>query len=341
MLFHRLTHSNLILFLWSVTKMPRLEDTQSSLRETSNRGDNLSQQAAKLLNERNSIQKSGGREPSGGALSFDTDLYGSAIKLGNCKADGACSWQPDANSRSRQTEQWKEQREAQRNKPLSLDEQDRYEVKRGDTMNDIARRYFKDKGIEPSNKDVDRLGKMIAEANKDNYAILKCNPNLLRPGMKLEMPPAEKLERPSGLLSGSGNVSPESHSRPAEGGPGGGAGRGFVNDVNRGESAIINEEAHPWNAFELPAEGGVANRGSCGRYDNLPGNFKNPSDIMREIGRTETPWKVEFRDLLYRPSEDKGVRSMQIPFNPKDKAGIFMQVPFKLDDAPLPNVMFV
>ncbi|MBX9947979.1 MAG: LysM peptidoglycan-binding domain-containing protein [Candidatus Obscuribacterales bacterium] len=283
--------------------MPRLEDTQSSLRETSNRGDNLSQQASNLLNERNSIQKSSGREQVIGALSFDTDLYGSAVRLGDCKADGACSWQPDANSRSKQTEQWKEQREAQRNKPLSLDEQDRYEVKRGDTMNDIARRYFKDKGIEPSNKDVDRLGKMIAEANKDNYAILKCNPNLLRPGMKLEMPPAEKLERPSGLLSGSGTVRPESHSSPAE--------------------------------------GDFANQGSCGRYDNLPGNFQNPSDIMREIGRTGTPWKVEFRDLLYRPSEDKGVRSMQIPFNPKDKAGIFMQVPFKLDDASLPNVIFV
>lgn len=298
--------------------MQRLEDAQVSLRETSNRGDNLSQQASNLLNERNAIQKSGGREPSGGALSFDADLYGSAFRLGDCKADGACSWQPDANSRSRQTEQWKEQREAQRNKPLSLDEQDRYEVKRGDTMNDIARRYFKDKGIEPLDKDVDRLAKMIAEANKDNYAILKCNPNLLRPGMKLEMPPAEKLELRTGPSFGSGSASPESHARPSEGGPGGG----------RGESAITNE-------------GGFANRGSCGRYDSLPGNFQNPSDIMREIGRTETPWKLEFRDLLYRPSVDKGGKFMQIPFNLKDKAGIFMQVPFKLEQAPLPNVMFV
>jgi hypothetical protein len=282
--------------------MPRLEDTQVASREISTRGDNLTQHASSLLNERTILQKAGGREPSNGTISFDSDLYGSAEKAGGCKADGACSWKPDASSHSKKTEQWKSDREIQRSKPLELDGQDRYEVKRGDTMNDIAKRYFKEQGVEPTAKEVERLSKAIADANKDNYAILKCNPNLIRPGMKLDMPPVDKIDGIIGQL-------------PAY----------------RPENAITNESG----------------------LMNLPGGFCTPRDLLKEFdlqGLIENynlpnefsrPGQVEKHDLVYRPSEDRGGRFKNIPFNPKDGAGIMMNVPFKFEDSSLPKVMFV
>lgn len=328
--------------------MPRLEDTQVASREVTSRGDNLTQQASNLLNERSALQKGGGHEPSNGSLSFDTDLYGSTEKAGSCKADGACSWKPDANSHSKKTEQWKSDREVQRSKPLELDDQDRYEVKRGDTMNDIAKRYFKEQGIEPTNKDVEKLSKAIADANKDNYAILKCNPNLIRPGMKLDMPPADKLDGIVGQRPVYGAQSPDFGM--TEGSGSGDGSRIRIPDesaiTNRHENRIGGPLVNPANSQEnaITNDGGLM---------NLPGGFCSPRDLLNDLdlpgmikkyslpNEYSKPGQVEHHDLVYRPFEDRGGKFMNIPFNPKDGAGIMMNVPFKFEDTSLPKVMFV
>ncbi|MBS1957768.1 MAG: LysM peptidoglycan-binding domain-containing protein, partial [Cyanobacteria bacterium SZAS-4] len=173
--------------------MQGLESTRNASTESITRASSITEQTSALLNEKRNVGGAPRGDQSATSLSFDHDVYGGE-KAGGCsRADNACAWKPDANSHSQKAETWRAQREAQRDKPLDRPD-GKYEVKPGDSMNDISRRYLKEMGVnEPSNKDIAGMSKALADQNKDSYSILKCNPNLIQPGMKFEMPPADKI----------------------------------------------------------------------------------------------------------------------------------------------------
>ncbi len=54
---------------------------------------------------------------------------------------------PNESSNSAQSKTWRSQREAQRDKPIEMQD-GKYEIKPGDTMNDVSKRYLKDLGVE-------------------------------------------------------------------------------------------------------------------------------------------------------------------------------------------------
>lgn len=314
--------------------MQRLENTQKASSESFSRSSTLSEQASTLLSERHSTQASGKRELAATSLNLDSNVYGTAEKAGMCKrSDDACSWRPDESSNSAQTKTWRSQREAQRDKPLETKD-GKYEVKPGDTMNDISKRYLKDLGIEnPSAKEIAGLSKMLADQNKEQNSILKCNPNLIRPGMKLELPPTDKIQRlmPKADVHGSmgSELMPPSDSRTYKIAPNQIANLDLVDQTGRDAAKDL----------------------MCRREDglmNLPNQFKSPKALLEEMNKGS---QSEIMQLPYRFGKDQPGQIMNLPFRfNEDSKGKIMKVEDKkdsnflkrmFDHAPLPELMLV
>ncbi|MBP9094749.1 LysM peptidoglycan-binding domain-containing protein [bacterium] len=79
---------------------------------------------------------------------------------------------------------WQEAHSEARKRPLDKDSEGRYEVKRGDTLSDIAAKTLRAEGKNPSQMEILKRTKEIAELNKDQIKDI----NLIKPGMKLRLP---------------------------------------------------------------------------------------------------------------------------------------------------------
>ncbi|MBA3994760.1 MAG: hypothetical protein C0469_14675 [Cyanobacteria bacterium DS2.3.42] len=310
--------------------MHRLESTQNASSESFSRSSNLTEQASTLLSERYSTQTGGRRELAATSIDLASNVYGSAEKAGSCmRADDACSWRPNESSNSAQSRNWRSQREAQRDKPVEMQD-GKYEIKPGDTMNDVSKRFLKDLGVEnPSAKEIDGLSKMIADQNKEQHSILKCNPNLIRPGMKLEMPSIDSVSRlsPKGDVFGSMTpdiIPPSSKWSESEG-------------LNRDDNNVAGPpqdlfEAKPPYVEDLPFRepGRILEIKLPGQIMNGIGNV-SPNECRREDGLTNLP--EQFRSPLgMLDSLDNGFYNdaIQLPFNfRKDQPGQFMNLPFR------------
>lgn len=79
---------------------------------------------------------------------------------------------------------WQQDHSEARKRPLEKDSEGRYEVKRGDTLSDIAAKTLRAEGKSPSQMEIMKRAKEIAELNKDQIKDI----NLIKPGMKLRLP---------------------------------------------------------------------------------------------------------------------------------------------------------
>jgi nucleoid-associated protein YgaU len=79
---------------------------------------------------------------------------------------------------------WPQAHGEARKRPLETDSEGRYEVKRGDTLSDIAAKTLRAEGKNPSQIEILNRTKEIAELNKDQVKDI----NLIKPGMKLRLP---------------------------------------------------------------------------------------------------------------------------------------------------------
>ncbi len=79
---------------------------------------------------------------------------------------------------------WQEAHSEARKRPLDKDSAGCYEVKRGDTLSDIAAKTLRAEGKNPSQMEILKRTKEIAELNKDQIKDI----NLIKPGMKLRLP---------------------------------------------------------------------------------------------------------------------------------------------------------
>ncbi len=343
--------------------MQRLESTQNASSESFSRSSTLSEHASTLLSERHSTQAGGKRELASASISFDSDVYGSAEKVGSCKrADDACSWRPDDSSSSSQTKTWRGQREAQRDKPLDTKD-GKYEVKPGDTMNDISKRYLKDLGIEsPSAKEIAGLSKMLAEQNKEQHSILKCNPNLIRPGMKLELPPTDKIQGLMPKAEVYGSMSPDFV-------PPSGSWKGGEMDLPDNRLSVPNRPGRETENYidslpnsDLGRAGEAGNGLICRREDgfaNFPEQFMSPKGLIDHL---ESGWYRDVMKLPFNFHKDAPGTIMNLPFRPsEDSPGKMMTLEYRiantissngsndsqnflkrmLDHVPLPEVMLV
>jgi hypothetical protein len=107
--------------------------------------------------------------------------------FGPCeKAQG---WHPAQNNHGSQAEEWRKEFEEQSHKPLSFDKDGQYQVQPGDAMGSIVRRALHDEGFaKPTSKQLKQMRKEILDASEKDNPTLKCNPELIRPGMKLTVP---------------------------------------------------------------------------------------------------------------------------------------------------------
>lgn len=328
--------------------MQRLESTQNASSESFSRSSNLTEQASTLLSERHSTPTGGRRELAATSIDLASNVYGSAEKAGSCmRADDACSWRPNESSNSAQSRNWRSQREAQRDKPIEM-QNGKYEIKPGDTMNDVSKRFLKDLGVEnPSAKEIAGLSKMIADQNKEQHSILKCNPNLIRPGMKLEMPSIDSVSRlaPKGDVFGSmtPDLMPPSGkwSERLNGDDNNVAGP--PQDLFEAKPPYVEDLpfSAPGRILEIKLPGqimngiGNASPNECRREDgltNFPEQFKSPLGMLDSLDRgfyndiIQLPFNFQkdqpgqIMNLPFRPGEDSPGKTMNLPFRPAEDA---------------------
>jgi len=81
------------------------------------------------------------------------------------------------------------QREARGERPGQVD------VKNGDSLWKIAERLLRNGNQRPNDQDTKRLVDDLVRANQERYPGLKTNPNLIKPGMKLDIPGQQQQRR--------------------------------------------------------------------------------------------------------------------------------------------------
>lgn len=97
-------------------------------------------------------------------------------------------FRPDSQLRTRQGREWHGRSQEQRQKPLDLDKDGNYQVKRGDSLWTIAERMETGKdGRKPSAKTILDAVKRLTQANPQ-----LCNPDFLKEGTTLKIPSRER-----------------------------------------------------------------------------------------------------------------------------------------------------
>lgn len=114
-----------------------------------------------------------------------SDTASGACTTQNPRCDTDSKWRPDYQRRTQGARDWDREAQGQRAKPLETNPNDSYRVQRGDCLDDIARRMLRQESSQnPSRREVSDATRRILEANPE----LRCNPNLIRPGMELKIP---------------------------------------------------------------------------------------------------------------------------------------------------------
>ena len=200
------------------------------------------------------------------------NAYDAAQPNPNSHCFGPCekakNWHPNAKDHSAQAEDWRQRNSELSQKPLDVDKDGKYHVQKGDGMDEIVDRALKDQGVDhPTDKQRAQMKKDILHSSEEDNPTLKCNPELLKPGMKLTVPgsvykehsePATPAGTP-GDRQGGAAVPPDTRERnegqagqvqvPPEGGSGlqvhlsldgkGGADAGACPDKRLGQGAAL------------------------------------------------------------------------------------------------------
>lgn len=148
-------------------------------------------------------RQEGGRQCSGGsapvsgfveftALSgFESGHQPSARDVVACspKDTEKCPpFKPDYQGKSESAKRWHRDAAQRAKEAVELGPDKKYEVKKGDSLSGIAVRAIRgDKGKADA-REIARYVKRLIEANKDAYPHLRCNPDLIYPGMRLKLP---------------------------------------------------------------------------------------------------------------------------------------------------------
>src|SRR5690348_9361277 len=99
----------------------------------------------------------------------------------NCEKDpgqensAACNFKPDYELSTPRARDWANASDAQRAKPLDLNENGEYRVKWGDSLSTIAERALKGSGSAVNKDSLQAMQDAIVEANHDRYKTLDCN----------------------------------------------------------------------------------------------------------------------------------------------------------------------
>lgn len=160
---------------------------------------NVQSEAIGLLENQKSngsdIQKNNAMK--NGVLDFTNNIYDSKFskfgekQIGSCTAAGnssACesakAFRPDTQLRTRQGREWQGKSQEQRQKPLDVDKDGNYQVKKGDSLWTLAERMGTGRdGKRPSLRATMDNIKRLTEANPE----LKCNADYLKAGKTLKI----------------------------------------------------------------------------------------------------------------------------------------------------------
>ncbi|HEY9787681.1 MAG TPA: LysM peptidoglycan-binding domain-containing protein [Candidatus Obscuribacterales bacterium] len=98
-------------------------------------------------------------------------------------------FKPDYQRQTESARQWHRDAAQRSQESVNLGPAEKYEVKEGDSLSGIAERLITGSNGKADAKEVAKLVKKLVDANKDAYPHLVCNPDLIRVGMRLKVPP--------------------------------------------------------------------------------------------------------------------------------------------------------
>lgn len=182
---------------------------QPSLKVESQVTSNVQREALDLLSVSNpTIKDTRGLNVTGRMLEFSNifdmtarDSRSNSLperSNGTCQiAKPDCSerkqFTPDYQLRTRAGREWQGRSQEQRQKPLGVDQEGKYQVQKGDSLWTLGERMARGKdGRKADSKLIERNVKRLLEENPE----LKCNPNLLREGTKLRIPKNDVTSTP-------------------------------------------------------------------------------------------------------------------------------------------------
>lgn len=105
-------------------------------------------------------------------------------------------WRPDTELATEQGRQWQRDSQRQRYNPLEMNKDGTYTVRYPDCLYTIAEKQLGHaRGEKPPREVVEvQIGRII-EANRDRYPTLEANPDFIKPGWRLKLPPVEQPRR--------------------------------------------------------------------------------------------------------------------------------------------------
>lgn len=170
--------------------MQRMEHQEMSTAKRNDSVTNAQKEASQLLN--NFREAAGPKQKEPGVLEF-SNIFSNLPERssGQCsrsttRCEEARRFQTDPEYKLPSSREWRKDMQKQRVKDLDVDTDGKYKVSRGDTVWTIAERLCRGAdGKRPDDQIVDRMKKRLIEANPQ----LKCNPNFLKEGERLTIPP--------------------------------------------------------------------------------------------------------------------------------------------------------
>ncbi len=141
-------------------------------------------------------------------ITFDDIYQKTSSGFGMCKPGDPksdCNFKPDYSFGTSGAREWGREAHEQNKKPLDVDDDGKHNVRRGDTMWGIAERSLRRDDHQATDKEIQKRIEEIVQLNKKNYPALECNPDMIRPGYKLQIPgegDAEPKDNPSSPDSG-------------------------------------------------------------------------------------------------------------------------------------------
>lgn len=129
-------------------------------------------------------------------MSTDNGAWRSTEQQACQQTSAECNFKPDYELSTPRAQQWANDSQVQRSKPLDVNENGEYRVKWGDSLSTIAERALKTAGAPCDKAALQSMQDAIVEANRDRYKSLDCNRDFIKEDWSLKIPGVRQAEPP-------------------------------------------------------------------------------------------------------------------------------------------------
>jgi hypothetical protein len=229
-------------------------------------------------------------------------------------------FRPDYSNGSRSSRQWQQDSQQQRQKPLDVDSNGDYQIRKGDSVWTIGERMARGEGNrKPDAKQVQQAIEALIKANPE----LKCNPDYLRGGGKLHIPGRETVNEKPVTPQAPEQVKPNAP-RPAEQAkPGASTAPEPGTDLRKPDDKAPAQKPGASSAVEAP--GGLSNKAPENMTTARPQDqVKGPAEVKPAGCIPTLPWKAVEMPVVKEPDftrvKPAEMPKVEVPADPRWKA---------------------